>query len=163
MAKVLEIQNAAASSVIRPAPQVNAARGAERVEIELPSDRNKIASVRITLPLPAAALHPNSRSCWQAKARAVKKSRGDAKLAALAVVPSNGEPLFARATVQATFYFTVNRRRDGDGLNSSLKSVLDGLADAGVVANDEHFKLLPPLIVKDAKPRVEIEITELGA
>lgn len=112
----------------------------------------------ITLPLPRKALSPNARGHWSSKARAVKAYRTLAWAESLAHDPA---PRWARATAQASFFFMDARSRDGDNLLASLKSAFDGLADAGIVANDSGITHLPPKLGTDkARPRVEIEIWE---
>jgi len=48
---------------------------------------------------------------------------------------------------------------DADNALATLKSLFDGLQDAGIVANDRHLTHAPVLQYTDRKnPRVEIEI-----
>jgi len=105
--------------------------------------------IEITLPLPPKQLHPNGRCHYMAKARAVKKARWEAGIAAVAALEGRKPPRWEKATVQATFY--VAKKGDGDGRNSSLKAALDGLQDAGIVANDSGLTVLPPLQVLDPR------------
>ncbi len=107
---------------------------------------------RIVLPLPDRTLSPNSRVCWQAKARATKAFRS------LAFFVSQRFPTrWKSATAQAIFYFPDSRRRDRDNLLASLKAAFDGIAAAGVVEDDSELTHLPVQIAKDpAAPRVEI-------
>lgn len=116
----------------------------------------------VTLPLPPDVLHPNARTRnYRYRAAMVKKARDESRF--LAGRAWNGRSPLPAATVKATFY--MPRRRDGDGLNSWLKPYLDGLADAGIVANDSAFTLLPPSQVtgKDAGRKVVLRIEPLGA
>jgi len=64
-----------------------------------------------------------------------------------------------RATVQATMFFRTRHPHDGDNTNAMLKPNLDGLQDAGIVANDSQITLLPPIFAysKD-DPRMILEI-----
>lgn len=120
-------------------------------------------AITIVLPLPPRTLSPNGRSHWATKARAVKKYRGDAKVAALAAMNEAGmrcAPMWERATAAITFYKRTAHQSDLDNLIASLKAGLDGIADAGVIANDSGLTPLPPTVVKDAaNPRVEIVVT----
>jgi len=116
--------------------------------------------ITITLPLPNTHLQPNSRPHWRTKAAAVKAYRSDAKHAALAAwIEAGGranEP-WPEATVTATFFWPTRRRRDKDNALASLKAALDGLFDAGVIADDEHLTPLPVEFGHDAlDPRVEL-------
>lgn len=84
----------------------------------------------LTLPWPSRDLHPNSRGHWSKRAKAARKARADGKLLAM-VRGWNGTglpdgPLY----VWIDGYPTDHRRRDADGLLSSLKPWLDGIADA---------------------------------
>ena len=56
-------------------------------------------------------------------------------------------PRWERATYQATFYRPGKRakRMDDDNAIASLKGVLDGLQDAGVIVNDSGLTHLPPV------------------
>lgn len=110
----------------------------------------------LTLPLPPEVLHPNGRTKKPMyRAKMIRKTRGETAFVARQHAPS--QP-FETATVQATFY--LPRRRDGDGLNAWIKAVLDGLQDAGIVANDSGVTLLPPLQVtgKNVERRLELRI-----
>ncbi|MBP8216010.1 MAG: hypothetical protein KAX54_00005, partial [Thauera sp.] len=87
----------------------------------------------ILLPWPARALHPNARGHFMARARATKKARHDAWLATLAAVPAPRRAELQAATklrAHVRFFPPDNRNRDEDGMVSSVKSQLDGIADA---------------------------------
>ena len=115
--------------------------------------------MKVILPLPFCELSPNARVCWQAKSRMTKRYRKIAWAEGLSVIGRRSAPRWKTAIVQATFYLTTSHKRDRDNLIASLKAALDGLADAGIVANDRGFIPLPPLQAKDAShPRVELEI-----
>ncbi len=119
----------------------------------------------ISLPLPPRFVHPNGKAMTRGgemqKRRETKACRKNACEAAL--VDSNwARPKWIRAAVAPTFYFKDKRRRDGDGANASLKAYIDGIADAGIVANDSGITLLPPVFKCDKeKPRVVLSIVEL--
>lgn len=101
----------------------------------------------LRLDWPPAALSPNARGHWSKKASAAKKYRSDCRLLAMA---QGCRALAAdRLTVEITFYPPDKRRRDTDNMLASLKSGLDGIADAtGVddsnwnygIARDEPVK-----------------------
>lgn len=82
----------------------------------------------VTLPWPSKDLSPNARVHWARKNRAARKARNEAKIACLAAGIRGLGWEAARVTV--TFHPPDNRRRDSDNLLSSLKSALDGIADA---------------------------------
>jgi len=99
-------------------------------------------AVKIDLPLPPDEVYPNARPHWSAKSRATKKQRQAAAILARQATQFRcyGFPWKA-ATVQATFY--RGRRIDTDNALASLKASFDGLADAGIIANDSGLTHLP--------------------
>ncbi len=125
-------------------------------------------SVKVTLPLPHRALSPNARVHWREKATATKAYRALASTSGREQIIGQAnagrhEWRWKSATAQATFFHTQNRRRDRDNLLASLKAAFDGIADAGIVADDSGITHLPVQckIDKDS-PRVEITITRLA-
>lgn len=82
----------------------------------------------VTLPWPSSDLSPNARVHWRRKHAFAQKARNDARLLCLAEgIRGLG---WDHAHVSVTFHAPDNRRRDSDNLLSSLKSALDGIADA---------------------------------
>ena len=125
-------------------------------------------TVTITLPLPHRCLSPNARVHYMVKSKHTKayrmKARDTAMFEGMGVTSLRGAWYWPSASVQATFYFKDARRRDRDNLLASCKAVFDGIADAGLVANDADFTYMPVKIEKDAKrPRLELLITKGGA
>lgn len=87
-----------------------------------------MAEYVLELPWPPACLSPNSRVHWAKKAKAAKEYRYAARLTAQAM---GCRALTApRLTVEITFYPPDKRRRDTDNMLASIKSGLDGIADA---------------------------------
>lgn len=124
-----------------------------------------VNTVTITLPLPHRCLSPNARVHYMVKSKHTKAYRTLARdttmFDGMGVTSLRGAWYWPSAKVQATFYFKDARRRDRDNMLASLKSAFDGIADAGLVANDADFTYLPVKIEKDAKrPRVELVITK---
>lgn len=116
--------------------------------------------MRIVLRPPPKELSPNARGGHPAKkARPVREYRQHA----WAEARRNGvPPHFLRARVQVTYYAATDRGRDGDNFLATMKPAFDGIADAGVVANDKQMVHEPVRFEIDRKyPRVEIEITPL--
>jgi crossover junction endodeoxyribonuclease RusA len=119
--------------------------------------------IRLQLSLPPRVLWPNARTHWFGKARATKAYRFAAGVNAKAATPP-GWTMPTAASVQCDFYFRDRRRRDRDNLLAALKAAFDGLADAGVVADDSALTYLPISIGYDReRPRVEITVTPLTA
>lgn len=120
-------------------------------------------TITITVPVPAEALWPNKRPHWATKARAVKKSRCVAHLASMHAMQESGiyqKPKWTMAKAAITIYMRTAHKPDRDNVIAALKSTFDGIADAGIIANDAGLIPLPPTVLKDAKsPRVEITVT----
>lgn len=91
--------------------------------------------IEITLPHPGPALRPNGRAHWTDKHRATKAYRALAAAEARLVCGGN-PPRWRKATVQIVWNSRTLRHPDPDNVVSSMKAALDGLQDAGVVAND---------------------------
>lgn len=121
-----------------------------------PKRRHLVDSVEISLPLPHPSLSPNSRKHWATKARWVKTFRDLARIAAIEAMPCS--PHWPSATVRCTFTFPDRRKRDADNLLASMKSAFDGLADAGIVANDSGFRHLPIVITEPDKSKAGVVV-----
>jgi crossover junction endodeoxyribonuclease RusA len=118
-----------------------------------------VGTIKVFLPLPPDCLRPNARPHWARKAAATQKARGDACIATIAA-GSRGFTWKA-PTLQPTFFFATNRKRDSDNLRGWLKATQDGIADA-LRVNDKIIAMLDPVEEIDkADPRLEITITEL--
>lgn len=116
----------------------------------------------LVLPWPARALHPNARKHWGQRSPVVKAARQEAHLRA---VEAGWQFLRAQLPADGRLYvwldgFPPNRRtRDRDGLQASMKSALDGIADAMGV-NDSRF--FPITDLRDPLPphgAVHVRIT----
>lgn len=120
-------------------------------------------SITITLPIPDACLSPNARCHWAVKHREAKKVRANAKLRTLAALGRNAAPMWNRAEVRINWYGRTATSRDGDNGLARCKSVMDGIADAGIVTNDRNFIYFPIKFGVDRKnPRLEIDIRPHG-
>lgn len=87
-----------------------------------------LSPITIVLPWPHRILHPNARAHWAARAAKTAKARSDACYAAQAAgARALGWPA---AHVSIVFHAPDKRRRDLDGMLSSVKCALDGIADA---------------------------------
>lgn len=119
--------------------------------------------IEIELPLPHKNLSPNARCHWRAKAEQTRKHRHWASIRTTAAMNGLGwrcKPRWINATVQATFYFKDRRRRDKDNLLASLKSVFDGITDAGIIGDDSGLTHLPVKVEVDKEnPRVVLKVT----
>jgi Holliday junction resolvase RusA-like endonuclease len=116
----------------------------------------------IMLALPPKECSPNWRGHWAQKAKAVSEYRTAARAATLQAMVASLPRVYlpARtASVQATFRFKTNRRRDRDNLLASLKSALDSLADAGLIVDDSGLAHEPVVIqIEPSRPGVTLRV-----
>ncbi len=117
----------------------------------------------IELPWPSRDLHPNARVHWAKKAKAAKRARNDAAYFALA----SGIRTYDFAGQQSlnvalVFQPPDNRRRDTDGMISSVKNYCDGIAD--VVGIDDSRWVLSVRREEPKKPGVvRVEISSVAS
>ena len=120
-------------------------------------------SITITLRLPDSELWPNARVHHMAKATVVKAYRMLAGAMALEEwLPLRLREPWSEVSVLYHFYWPDRRKRDKDNALSAMKAGGDGIADAGIVADDSQITY-PPVIfdVDRDNPRVEVTITKL--
>ena len=122
-------------------------------------------SFQIELPWPSSSLSPNSRTHWAQLAKAKKAFRTRCKVLAVgsglpAVKNAVAGQLGAFVRVSLLFAPPDRRRRDLDNVLASMKSGLDGLADAMGV-DDSRWKLaieMAPEPVKGGAVLVTVEV-----
>ena len=122
--------------------------------------------MRVILPIPHKCLHPNHRS-WSRggainKAKQTKKQRHTTRDQILDTFPEDLP--WGKCEVLVTLYYQHRRQRDADNAMASLKSMYDGIQDAGVVPNDtpEYMTRREPVFAIDKnQPRTEIIIRRL--
>ena len=116
--------------------------------------------IRIDLPWPPRELHPNARGHWKKRYRMAKACRSlGAGLTLTAGVRRDDPDIPQDLKVTAIFYPPDNRRRDLDGMLSSIKSYLDGIADV-IGVDDSKWQLGAPRKEKPVKGglvRIELE------
>lgn len=111
----------------------------------------------MVIPWPDRALHPNARVHWSKRSGAAKAARMAGSLVARkcgalsAQVPAAG---FLQVWIDG--YAQDRRRRDADGLLSSLKPWLDGIADA-LGVDDRRF-VPHPWIKDEVRKPAEVRI-----
>lgn len=124
------------------------------------------ATYVVRLEMPPEELSPNSHIHWRYKHPFRQKYRMAAEIAGRNVRIRYGliEPLRIPVGALALFVLQDNRRRDGDNLQSAIKSGIDGLVDARLLKDDALGKLR---LVSDyrlcrpgEKPHVEIYLTQ---
>jgi crossover junction endodeoxyribonuclease RusA len=111
----------------------------------------------VTLPWPAKELSPNARVHYMVLARAKKAYR--VACFALARQARLADP-GGLIRVEMTFYPPTRHARDDDNLIASMKSGLDGLADAMGV-NDKRFKIKPPKVSEQLGGMVKVQISHM--
>ncbi len=91
----------------------------------------------IVFPWPLKELNPNSRVHWAILAKAKKAYRATCfnLTRAAKLKKPNG-----KIKLEINFYMPDRRHRDLDNMLASMKSGLDGLADA-LEVNDKHFSI----------------------
>ena len=112
----------------------------------------------LILPWPARILHPNARTHWGPKAKATKAAKAEAWALAKAGGFDRVDWLDGPLFVWITFYPPDRRHRDADGLLSSMKAALDGIALAMGV-NDRRFVPRPYVsdeVRKGGQVRVQV-------
>lgn len=91
--------------------------------------------LEITLPWPPKELNPNARTHW---ALLAKKKSDYRRTCFYIVKAANIKLVNPNPTIELTFYQPDKRQRDLDNMLASMKSGLDGLADA-LQVNDKQF------------------------
>lgn len=113
----------------------------------------------IDLPWPSRELHPNARVHFMARAKAAKRCRvlaaWEAKAAGVRKMAATG------LAVTAVFFPPDNRRRDTDGMLSSIKSYLDGIADV-IGVDDSRWNLAIRREAPKKPGSVRVEISEVA-
>ena len=104
----------------------------------------------ITLPWPEEDLHSNSRPHFMALARAKKKARQTARM----IAKSDGVECWPDATILIEYY-PPTRRGDPQNVPSSLKSYLDGIADA-MGCDDKAFKVDYPTVFAGTRKPADV-------
>jgi Holliday junction resolvase RusA-like endonuclease len=115
--------------------------------------------VIISLPHPHKDLKPNGGTAHRfAKARAAKAAKKATAWACMNQYPRFA-PGWKDVTVEIHAYYTTNRGRDADNLISSCKAILDGICQAGIIANDKGVVWLPVVwLIDKHAPRLEFMI-----
>lgn len=117
----------------------------------------------LVLPWPHRDLHPNSRGHWSKRAKAAKAARQLAwglTLQVLTVADLDNLPE-GRLHLWLDFYPPDRRKRDDDGLLSSMKPWLDGIADA-LGVDDRRF-VPHPWVKDEVRKGGEVRVRITGA
>jgi hypothetical protein len=110
----------------------------------------------LVLPWPARELHPNHRAHWSKRAKAAKGAREHAFI--LSREAGWRELYFPPGPIHVWIdgYAADRRRRDADGLLSSLKPHLDGIADS--LGIDDRRFVPHPWIKEEVRRPAEVRI-----
>lgn len=106
----------------------------------------------LTIAVPGIPPGPNVMRTkhWSFRSRVSKQFRGDTHLVAIDARNKSGAT-FPWDHVRVTYEFHVpNRNRhDPDNLIAACKPILDGIRDAGIIADDSgaHVTIGPPAII----------------
>jgi hypothetical protein len=120
-------------------------------------------TITITLPLPRNGLTPNRAAQGGHRMMLAKGARADGFKCAYAALNRRNPPRWAKASATITRYGPTKQHPDRDNLIASLKHYIDGVADAGIVANDKGLSFAEPVFAVDkADPRIEITVAEIG-
>lgn len=93
------------------------------------------STIRLELPFTAPPLRDNDRyPHWAVKARKIRELRGAALLLALAAKLPKG---LDRVRITLHWQPATNRHRDELSIAPTLKPLVDGLTDYGLVADDD--------------------------
>lgn len=92
----------------------------------------------LTLPYTKPPLSLNDRSHWAAKARTTKAIRH----AVTVLARAKRVPACDRIAVELHYQQKVARPVDGDNLIATVKPCVDGLRDAGVIADDDTSRVV---------------------
>lgn len=114
----------------------------------------------LILPWPARQLHPNARTHWAVKAKAAKAARATAHTLAAAAGWKRLHLPDGRLHLWIDAYAPDRRRRDIDGVLSSLKSAIDGIADA--LGIDDHRFVPHPYLHDEPRKYGEIRVRITG-
>lgn len=109
---------------------------------------------------PGKLLSLNDRSHWSTQARLKKAWRGTTGWAALQL-PKAFRPAETKILVEVVLPVKRMQRRDGHNFVATVKPIVDGLVDAGVVTDDDTTRVLtsePTFAVGD---KVVVKITKL--
>ena len=113
--------------------------------------------MKVVLPWPPKDLNPNARNHWARGAKAKKAYRHACWALALKAGLSKAVPADAKPLVSLTFVPPDRHARDRDNMLASMKSGLDGLADA-IGCDDSRWRLAIE-VAEEVGGMVRVEIT----
>jgi crossover junction endodeoxyribonuclease RusA len=111
----------------------------------------------VTLPWPLKNLSPNARPHYMVLAAAKKKYRYECGM--LAKQAKLTDPGPGKIKIEIEFFPPDRHERDTDNLLASMKSGLDGIADAMKV-NDNRFWFKNPVVSETIGGMVKVRISK---
>ena len=111
--------------------------------------------------LPDSNLSPNKRLHHME----LYKAKAAAKMDAVMLVLSQGKPSrpYEKAHITITWVAKDKRRRDTDNLFASMKAYIDGLVEAGLLADDDAMRVSYTLrYERGTRDNTIIAVEELG-
>lgn len=125
---------------------------------------DQIYRVQIRVADPAMLINANHRTHWRAKAKKTAHWREVGHVAGMAALRNGLLVPMERAHLTAWFSWPDARRRDVGNLAPTIKGLVDGLVDAGVLPDDDDKHLLGPDLRRDPEKRavgIRLEFREL--
>jgi Holliday junction resolvase RusA-like endonuclease len=86
----------------------------------------------------------NDRGHWSKNHRKTKQWRQTAQLVASSARNRGHLPLMERARIEVWFTYPTNHRRDVANLHPTVKALVDGVVDAGILPDDNDKHVLGP-------------------
>lgn len=118
-------------------------------------------TITLTIPAPAKWLNSNDRLHWAPKAKLTKSWRQAAHVYARQAKLPKG---LTRVRIEALTHKTTANRYDAMNLYPTLKAVVDGLVDYGLVSDDNNDQVTGPFITDGGRhktAKVVLTITEI--
>ena len=119
-------------------------------------------TLTLTIPAPAKWLNSNDRMHWRPKAKLTKTWRQAAHVYARQAKLPKG---LTRVRIDAQVHKTTPNRYDAMNLYPTLKAVVDGLVDYGLVADDNNDQVTGPFITDGGRAdtaKVVLTVTEIS-
>lgn len=118
-------------------------------------------TINLTIPAPAKWLNSNDRLHWSRRAKLTKAWRHAAHIYARQAQLPKG---LSRVRIDALVHKTTGNSFDAMNLYPTLKAVVDGLVDYGLVVDDNNDHVTGPFITdggRQEKAMVVLTITEI--
>lgn len=118
-------------------------------------------SAEVRFRAPAELMNLNDRLHWSKRARLEKSWRETAGWNALSQLPKSFRPCPGFVAVSVCLPVSSNRRRDAHNFVATVKPIVDGLVDVGVVADDDTAHLMTTEPTFKVSEFVVVTITQI--